>query len=91
MYEKLIITLDSLVNEKVNVVDNEITSCCILDLVLWKQNRIYSFLRSGFIWSEVEKIEFPSNHIPIIYLKKNRAGRQFLTKKEMKEIRLRYF
>jgi hypothetical protein len=66
--------LDNLVNKKVNVISNGITSCCILDLVLWKQHRIYSNLRSGFIESEVDKIEFPKNHLPIIYLKKNRIG-----------------
>lgn len=79
-------TLDKLINKKVNIISNGITSCCILDLCLWKQHRIYSFLRSGFIWSEVEKVEFPKNRLPKIYLKKDRTGEQYLTKKEMKKL-----
>lgn len=78
--------LDILVNEKVNVIDDEITSCCILDLVLWKQHRIYSFMRSGFVVSEVEKVEFPEGKLPQIYLKNKRSGRQFLTKDEAEEL-----
>ncbi len=74
--------LDNLVNEKVNVIDNGIISCCFLDLVLWRQHRIYSNLRSGFTFSEVEKVEFPEGKLPQIYLKKDRIGKQFLTKKE---------
>lgn len=82
--------LNSLINKKVRVVSDGATYCCILDLVLWKQHRIYSFLRLGFIWSEVEKIEFSDKHIPIIYLKKNRIGIQYLTKREMKNL-LKHF
>ncbi len=77
--------LDSLVNEQVNVIHGP-TSCGILDLVLWKQHRIYSIMRTGFIWTEVEKIEFPTKFPPQIYLKKNRIGEQYLTKKEMKKL-----
>ena len=78
--------LHSLVNEKVIVMEtgSNGTACCILDLVLYHQLDIFSYLRTGFIHTEVDKVEF-GGATPVIWLKKDRKVPR-LTKKETREL-----